>query len=408
MARVVFSRRAFVKSLSAVLFVPADRLLAAPLGAVGERRTEGQQKASSDVALVEAKAIRRLPDLPGQLQSCCFSPDGRQFVVACKDQNLGGAALHVVDVESDHAWRRLSHLSDATKVYSIAWEPSGTRIALSAWEHRDNDPKPYQTCLYLVDSGSGKILSRKVLWEERNPLAGVGLRMAWIDKDRFLAVRGGSPQIFEIDLPNPALVPVSRLNGAKAEHGTRWVSRSPITLGEGRVGFELSRFVFVDVPFTTDAAKQQRRLELFTAGPAFWETRRLVFARGGRQISTDDLPTLSIRLHVSGVHTLLLANDVYLRSYSPLSDGKGEPAWLRELVKDGGNEVIARVPERSPFLATGFDQTLRSDLALSSNGRRLAMWEMDFAKKERGSPATMNHQERFGRLVTVDFPALLP
>lgn len=76
-----------------------------------------------DVATGEL--LLSLPDHPGWVQGCGFSPDGTELVTACRD---GG--VRVFDAATGRLVNKL--LGHVGRVWSVAWEPAGTLLSTGA------------------------------------------------------------------------------------------------------------------------------------------------------------------------------------------------------------------------------------------------------------------------------------
>jgi len=172
-----------------------------------------------DVATGEL--LLSLPDHPGWVQGCGFSPDGTELVTACRD---GG--VRVFDSATGRLVNKL--LGHVGRVWSVAWEPAGTLLSTGAdGTVRRWDPKVGfdAAMLRAIDVPCEELTALVVGPPEpakaadRSPsTAAVGLVFAsvvpggmWqVDLDRSTArplplPGGGSPWQFDLDRPRGRL-----------------------------------------------------------------------------------------------------------------------------------------------------------------------------------------------------------
>ncbi len=172
-----------------------------------------------DVATGEL--LLSLPDHPGWVQGCGFSPDGTELVTACRD---GG--VRVFDAATGRLVNKL--LGHVGRVWSVAWEPAGTLLSTGAdGTVRRWDPKAGfdAAMLRAIDVPCEELLTLVVGPPEPVKAAGPAPSTAagglvftsgvpggmWqVDLDRSTArplplPGGGSPWQFDLDRPRGRL-----------------------------------------------------------------------------------------------------------------------------------------------------------------------------------------------------------
>lgn len=320
--------------------------------------------------MVNESNMHRLPDLPGRVLQAGLSSDGQVVAVVFAYGKRPGASLCTVETEAARKYRQLIELPDALQVYSVAWADDGKRIALSVWEHIQGDGKPYQTSIYLVDSLSGKVESRDVMWSESNPLdkSGVRLLIAWSGDGALLASREGSSRLYKIDLADPSLRVAYQPNGEQAEKVTGLAQ--PVPLGDGLVGVVFYKSL---------------------------ERQLVVFGPGGSRVEAPSGMTGYPKAH--GADSVLFCKAGYYRGYRRQHETR---SWSGEFVRwENENAVVARVPLGSAFKNVEAERTMQVARSLSLDGSHLLIHEIDLWANPKLS-VRKDHPEPYGRFVVVD------
>lgn len=343
--------RSFLRGLSGGI-VPASLLVMAIISGVAALAAD--DTAEEAVPRIAAENFRRMPDPPGPVECLCFSPDARQLALACQNFEGHGSSVYLLDCEGGRTYRKLYELPHAIKVYAIAWEPDGKRMALSVWNLRSDDPEPYQTQVDVIAADTGELQTRRGLWTERDPVdkGGIWVRAVWLDADRLLALKEGSQDLYEISLADTnddSMKTVFSL----AQGDDYWMSLS--TLDAGRI-------------MAISVRRSPRRY------------RTVQLRSSGEKIEIED-PTYNGEtvLAWTDCSWLLASRKGYYRGFEPR--GNGDLSYVGELVDATGMKRLARIPEKSPFSTPGFNLFYRHESAMSPDGSQLALLEVD-AKRE--------------------------
>lgn len=331
-------------------------------GAVSADDLAGAPADSQPPPNITSESILRLPELPGLTSLVDFSFYGSQLICAARATEGKGIALFKIELPNGREFLSFATLPDALSIYSLAWSADGGLLAVSAWEHRPSDVKPYQVCCYIYDAQSGEGLYRHVLLEARTPInkTGTETQLGWLNGDELLAKRSDTPQLFQINVQSGNVVPFIDLSQTKVPPGSSW-SR-PCSFRNGVVEITGWRRIT-----KLQSRKTATSDEVFNRG-ASYEGWNVEIEMKGQLRQVTRLPELKAQ-GMMGLAKLLIARDVCFFSYLEPQKSNGQ-SWVGQLVRRRDARILARVPEPDPRIRY-------LGATISPSGTQITIFETD-------------------------------
>jgi hypothetical protein len=309
---------------------------------------------------ITSESFFRLPELPGLSSLVEFSFDGSQLICAARATGGKGIALFKIELPNGREFLSFATLPDALSIYSLAWSANGRLLAVSAWEHRPSDVKPYQVCCYIYDAQSGEVLNRIMLLEMKTLIhkRGAETRLGWLDDDDLLAKRSDNPQLFRINVKSGNLVPFFDLSQTEVPPESSW-SR-PCSFRNGVV--EITGWRRIAKSQSGKAATSDE----ISSRETSYEGWNVEIERKGKLREVTRLPELKAQ-GMMGLAKLLIARDVYFFSYLEPQQSDGQ-SWVGQFVRRRDARILARLPEPDPSIRY-------LGAAISPSGTQVALFE---------------------------------
>lgn len=400
-------RRDFFQQSLSVIAIPTSLGLASSMATAADQVAAPVARPASNTPLIAAKSLRRLPKLPGRLDAACFSPDGQKVAIAVAVPKGLGAAVYAVDLTAPKEFQRLTEIQNVRTTYSISWEATGERLALSTWGYDETAANPYETRICILNSTTGDVLSNGGLTAEKTPIDKKGVRtpMAWLDANTLVATQEGSLDVYTISLKDLKLVSIYK--HPEMPPKTLVYGLAPVALGNGAAAAVFIRHSATESPPPKTPQEAVAIAQKMRNGPQNYEPWLVKVRNHGKDVVGAPLQ-VTTAAGMGSFDKLLMGTRQYYRAYLRPQGAEGS-AWIGEFVERTGEAPVARIPAASPFAADGFELQIRTAQSLSAAGDRLVLLETDLKPAESDDEFPQrNPDEPHGRLVVVDLESSSP